>query len=137
MQKSYQIIYIILILCTLVSCVSHKKIVRNATNKFLSANILKQSHTGIALWDNQKNTFIVRHQSERYFVPASNVKIATLYAALQYLPDSLPTFDYYHTPDTLFILPKGDPSLLDTAFQNQPALDFLKKEKKNLLSFYL
>jgi D-alanyl-D-alanine carboxypeptidase/D-alanyl-D-alanine-endopeptidase (penicillin-binding protein 4) len=107
--------------------------IQNTTKSFRTNSILKNAHIGIAVWDDKKKKFVIQHQSDRYFVPASNVKVATLYAALQYLPDSLPSFDYYNTPDTLFILPKADPSLLDTAFQNQTAFNFLKKEKKPIV----
>ena len=63
----------------------------------------------------------------------SNVKIVTLYAALKYLPDSIPSFDYYDTPDTLFILPQGDPSLFDPYFHNQNTFNFLKNQHKPIV----
>jgi len=93
-------------------------------------SVLRSAHCGIAIWDTEKNKYLIRYQSDQYFVPASNVKIATLYAALKYLPDSLPAFDFYRTPDTVFILPKGEPTLFDPDFDYSRTLAFLKKEKK-------
>jgi D-alanyl-D-alanine carboxypeptidase/D-alanyl-D-alanine-endopeptidase (penicillin-binding protein 4) len=93
-------------------------------------SILQSGHCGIAVWHTEKNKYLIRHQSDRYFVPASNVKIATLYAALKYLPDTLPSFDYYQSQDTLFIIPKGDPTFLDDYFRNHTGFDFLKQQGK-------
>jgi D-alanyl-D-alanine carboxypeptidase/D-alanyl-D-alanine-endopeptidase (penicillin-binding protein 4) len=99
----------------------------------MESPLLLNAHTGIAVWDSNKGDFIIQKQSDHYFVPASNVKIATLYAAQKYLSDSLASFDYYNTRDTLFIIPKGDPSLLHPDFPDQSALDFLQKSQKPIV----
>jgi D-alanyl-D-alanine carboxypeptidase/D-alanyl-D-alanine-endopeptidase (penicillin-binding protein 4) len=91
---------------------------------------LRSAHYGIAVWDMNKMEYVIRHQSDRYFVPASNVKIATLYTALKYLPDTLPSFEFYQTPDTFFIIPKGNPTFLDADFRNQKEIELLKREGK-------
>ena len=95
--------------------------------------LLTSAHCGVAVWNTQKQEYLIQYNSNKHFIPASNVKIATLHAALQFLPDSLPSFDYDNTTDTLFILPKGDPSFFNPDFTHQPAVDFLKKESKPIV----
>ncbi len=46
-------------------------------------------HTGIAVSDHAQ-TFIYTYQADKYFTPASNIKIISLLPGLKYLGDSLP-----------------------------------------------
>src|SRR4029450_3585123 len=54
----------------------------------------RQAHLGGAVYDVASGKPLYGYQSEKYFVPASNVKIFTLYAALTYLKDSIPGIFY-------------------------------------------
>jgi D-alanyl-D-alanine carboxypeptidase/D-alanyl-D-alanine-endopeptidase (penicillin-binding protein 4) len=128
MYKSYLIIFFGVFFLS--ACVHTNRLHHHLLKNLRKDSMLRSAHCGIAVWDTQKNKYLIRHQSDRYFVPASNVKIATLYAALKYLPDTLPSFDYYQTPDTLFVRPKGDPAFLDPDFRNHAGFEFLKKERK-------
>mgnify|MGYP003340068344 CR=1 FL=1 len=129
----YQITFGLIFILSQTACVSHKNTAKRSLQIFTKDSTLKNAHTGIAIWNEKKNKFIIQHKSDKYFVPASNVKIVTLYAALKYLPDSIPSFDYYDTPDTLFILPQGDPSLFDPYFHNQNTFNFLKNQHKPIV----
>ena len=115
------------------SCVGTKKLNRHFIQQIRQDTILKNAHVGIAIWNTKNDRFILQHNSNKYFVPASNIKIATLYAAMKYLPDTLPSFDFYNTPDTLFILPKGNPAFLHPDFGNQPDFLFLKSLGKPIV----
>jgi D-alanyl-D-alanine carboxypeptidase/D-alanyl-D-alanine-endopeptidase (penicillin-binding protein 4) len=127
-------LYIPVILVILFSaCVNSKKISRQIIRNITTDTLLKNAHIGICIWDTKDNCFVTKYNSDKYFVPASNVKIVTLYAALKYLPDTLPSFDYYQTPDTIFIIPKGDPTFLDTNFSNHAGFEFLKREGKPVI----
>ncbi len=128
MYKLYLILFFSIYFLS--ACVHTNRINARLLKSIKKDSILRTAHYGIAVWDKEKNNFIVRHQSDRYFVPASNVKIATLYAALKNLSDTLPSFDYYQSQDTLFILPKGDPSLLDADFGHHAGFNFLKQVGK-------
>jgi D-alanyl-D-alanine carboxypeptidase/D-alanyl-D-alanine-endopeptidase (penicillin-binding protein 4) len=80
--------------------------------------------------DAETGTYLFKIQSDKYFTPASNTKIFTLYAGMKHLGDSIPTFRYAVSEDTLYIQPMGDPSFLHPDFVVQPAADFIKKINK-------
>ena len=129
--RNWHIIFFLWILLS--ACASSGKINRQIIQPLIQDSLLKNVHIGIAIWNKKSESFIVQHNSHKYFVPASNVKIATLYAALKYLPDSLPSFDYLNTTDTLFILPKGNPAFLHPDFKELPDFAFLKNSGKPIV----
>lgn len=129
-RRIYQILFLIILLS---SCASTQKIKRNIIESISQDTMLKNAHVGIAIWNTKENRFLLQHNSYKYFVPASNIKIATLYAALNYLPDTLPSFDYYDNPDTLFIVPKGNPAFLHPDFKNLSDFEFLKNIGKPIV----
>ena len=61
----------------------------NYFDSFITDTLLKSSHLGVSVFDPAGNKFLHSYQSDKYFVPASNIKIITCYSALKYLPDSL------------------------------------------------
>ena len=64
--------------------------------------------------------------ADKYFTPASNTKLLTLYASLLTLQDSIPTFAYRRTRDSLILLPLGDPTFLHRDFSSQRTLERIK-----------
>ena len=112
------------------SCSVSKKINKIARENLFNDSVLTDAHTGISVFDADANKFIYNYQANKYFVPASNTKIISLYAGMKYLPDSLVGLRYKETADTLFIVPSGDPSFLHPDFSSQPVFDFLKKQSK-------
>ena len=112
------------------SCSVSKKINKIARENLFNDSVLTDAHTGISVFDSDANKFIYNYQANKYFVPASNTKIISLYAGMKYLPDSLVGLRYKETADTLFIVPSGDPSFLHPDFSSQPVFDFLKKQSK-------
>lgn len=69
-------------------------------------------HIGFALFDLKAQKTVFEYQSEKYFTPASNTKIFTLFASLKILGDSIPALYYSETPDSLIVWGSGDPSFL-------------------------
>jgi D-alanyl-D-alanine carboxypeptidase/D-alanyl-D-alanine-endopeptidase (penicillin-binding protein 4) len=69
-------------------------------------------HIGFALFDLKDQKTVFEYQSERYFTPASNTKIFTLFASLKILGDSIPALYYSESADSLIIWGSGDPSFL-------------------------
>jgi len=102
---------------------------------FKSAEVFEQGFTGLAIYDPQKEEMLYQYNSHKYFTPASNTKLLTLYAGLKYLEDSIPTFRYNIRNDSLIFTATGDPSFLNPKFGNSAALDFLKNSEKDL--FYV
>ena len=116
----------------LVSCATQKNISEHDYNDLLNDSSLQSAHVGICVLDETANTFLYNYQSEKYFVPASNTKIFSLYAGMKYLGDSLIGIRYLERDTDILILPTGDPTLLHPDFPQQPVIDFLKWKKRNI-----
>ncbi|MDB5205556.1 MAG: hypothetical protein JWR72_631, partial [Flavisolibacter sp.] len=55
----------------------------------LDDEALKTAHVGISIYEPATGKYLYNYQGDKYFVPASNIKIPTCYAAMKYLGDSL------------------------------------------------
>lgn len=93
----------------------------------------KNAHIGISIYDIAAEKYVYDYQGDKYFVPASNTKIFTLYAGMKYLRDSLPGIAYEESADTLFIYPTADPSFLHTDFKKQPVVAKLQQTSKPIV----
>ena len=87
---------------------------------------LLAAHVGISVFDPSSNKYLYNYQGDKYFVPASNTKIPTCYAAMKYLGDSLVGLKVAEYKTDLFLLGVGDPTLLHDDFKIQPVYNFLK-----------
>ena len=115
----------------LCSCSFQKKIARSAKENVLSNPSLQTAHVGISIYEPATGKYWYDYQGDKYFVPASNTKIPTCYAAMKYLGDSLAGLKYGYTADKLIVLqPTGDPSFLLKEYVSQPVADFLEKKLK-------
>ncbi len=122
---------IILMACLfLTACSAQKEIGKSADKLLFSDAAIRNAHVGISIFDPATNKYLYNYQPNKYFVPASNVKIFSTYAGLKYLGDSLPGIQYYEQGDTIHLFPTGDPTLLHKEFPAQPVADFLKRQKK-------
>ena len=52
----------------------------------------QRSFTGFALYDTEREEMVYTYQANKYFTPASNTKIFTLFAGLKMLGSQLPGF---------------------------------------------
>ncbi len=135
MKKKYYLKFLVLhalILLVLSSCSLQKKISASAKDNILEIPDLQSAHIGICIYESASNKFWYNYQSDKYFVPASNTKIFSLYAGLKYLGDSLPGINYTESGNDLYIIPTGDPSLLHPDFKNQPIIEYLQHTNKNI-----
>lgn len=97
-------------------------------DELLATPGLKTAHIGISVYDPADNKYLYNYQGDKYFVPASNTKIATCYAAMKYLGDSLAGARYVMVNDsTIEIEPAADPTLLHRDFKTQPLFSLLKQ----------
>lgn len=126
--------YTIILVCgLLLTACRVQKIARVAEQTVLSDSLLASAHVGICVYDATDNKYLYNYQGNKYFIPASNTKIVTCYAAMKYLGDSLVGLRYQDFSDTAInIFATGDPSFLHEDFSRQPVLDFLKSQKKAL-----
>lgn len=113
------------------SCTVQQRIGRSAKNIAGSA-ALKSAHLGIAVYNPDKQKLLYGYNSDKYFVPASNTKIATCYAAIKYLGKNLPGIKYRVAEDEVYLYPTGDPTFLHPNFDRQRVFLFLKNIDKTI-----
>ncbi|KPM30250.1 Peptidase S13 D-Ala-D-Ala carboxypeptidase C [Croceitalea dokdonensis DOKDO 023] len=101
----------------------------STTSKLLKQNNTSAYFTGLLVVDLKTKDTLASLNAKRFFIPASTVKIVTLYAANHLLKDSLPSLFYAHKNDTTYIKGTGDPSWQHPYFKDQTALEFLKNQK--------
>ncbi len=112
-----------------------KKVAKDARQFILADEQLATAQVGIALYDVAAKKYVYNYQAEKYFIPASNTKIMTCYAAMKYLGDSLVGLRYVDKGDgKIEIEPGGDPTLLQADFKQHPVFDFLKKQKQIIIT---
>ena len=126
-----RITYIVSIILVLSSCSVQQKISKSARQVINDSSLLT-AHIGISIYDPASGKYWYNYQGDKYFVPASNTKIPTCYAAMKYLGDSLKCFLSMENDTAILILPAGDPTFLHPDYKLQPAFDFLKRSKKKI-----
>src|SRR5579871_1990463 len=131
MRKNY-ILLVLLPVILMQACSTTKIAAQNLQQELQSQPELKSAHVGICVYDETANTFLYKYQSDKYFTPASNTKLFSLYAGLKYLGDSLTGIRYLERDTDILILPTGDPTLLHPDYLSQPVIDFLKSKKRNI-----
>lgn len=120
---------VLLVAIAVVACSPRHSILRQVRE---AASELKD-HSGFSLYDPSSGKFLIDHQSDRYFTPASNTKIFTLYASLMVLGDSVAALKYIQRNDSLIFWGMGDPSLLyKNSFNSSRALTFLQNRPEKL-----
>ena len=117
----------------LAGCSTTKQINRLVKNDLLSNPAFISAHTGISIYEPATGRYWYNLQGDKYFVPASNTKLATCYAGMKYLGDSLAGIYYRENDDILFVAPAGDPTFLHPDFSKQRTFDFLKNSKKQIM----
>ena len=113
------------------SCASQKQSLKKI-DKELGSETFQQSFMGLVVYDLDTKKYIYQYNEEKYFTPASNVKLLTFYAALKELKDSIPGIRYFTTKDSLIFWGTGDPSFLNSEIGNSKVFDFLKNNSREL-----
>jgi serine-type D-Ala-D-Ala carboxypeptidase/endopeptidase (penicillin-binding protein 4) len=122
------------------SCSISKQINKQATKILLQDSAIATGHIGISIYEPATNKYWYNYNADKFFVPASNVKLFTLYAGMKYLGDSLVGLRYRKTfyptvSDSMIeVKPSGDPTFLHSNYLKQSVFDFLKKQSKILIS---
>ena len=115
-------------LIMIVSCTVSKQIYKQANTILLKDSVINTGHIGISIYEPATDKYWFNYDATKYFVPASNVKLFTLYAGLKYLGDSLPGIKYQQKNNELHIYPTGDPTFLHPDFKQQSVFNFLKNK---------
>ena len=101
-----------------------------------TSSVLSTGFTGLVVFDLQENKIIFSRNASRYFVPASNTKLFTLYACMKTLGDSIPGLRYLETDTSLIFWGTGDPTLLHPYFSESKTMSFLKSKSKTKKLYY-
>lgn len=101
--------------------------------KHLNSDFYSTQFTGFYLYDPITKEEIYNYNGNKFFVPASNTKIFTLYTAMKMLNDSIPAFKYQLIGNELHIEGTGDPTFLHPKYKNTRALDFLKNNGSKIV----
>lgn len=116
-------------------CAPYRHINQSAQQTVIQSKALQMAHVGISIYEPATGKYWYNYQGDKFFVPASNTKIPTCYAAMKYLGDSLPGLHYFDTDTALYIQPTADPTLLHRDYKSHPVFTFLKKQTKPI--YYL
>ncbi len=122
-------------LCLCLMGCSSAKVLNKGNAKTLDALITEsavfsKSFTGFMLYDPATKTTLYSQDADKYFTPASNTKIFTLYTSTQFLGDSLPILNYQISGDSLFFWGTGNPVFLHPYLpQNDRIINLLKQHE--------
>jgi len=125
-NTTIQLIVLAALVLLLSACGVAKKINRQADAILLKDSVISSGHIGISMYEPATDKYWYNLNAAKYFTPASNTKLFSLYAGLKYLGDSLIAAKYLADENNLFILPAGDPTFLHPEFNKQPLLDLIK-----------
>ncbi|UCD60883.1 MAG: D-alanyl-D-alanine carboxypeptidase [Flavobacteriaceae bacterium] len=117
---------ILILLTVLVGACAGSKKLDKTINTALNPETFGNHFSGIMIYDPISRDTLYRRNSAKYFTPASNTKIFTLYTSLTLLPRDIPAIKYCNVDDTLFIEGTGNPSLLHPFFKDSSAIRFLE-----------
>ena len=112
----------------LVGCKSLR--INNKISKEIASSFFENQFTGIYIYDVTANKIVYNYNGNKYFTPASNTKIFTLFTGLEFLSDSIPAFKYAVDADTITIQGTGDPAFLHSFFKDSTALKMANNYKK-------
>ncbi|TAH10452.1 MAG: hypothetical protein EAZ12_04885 [Sphingobacteriia bacterium] len=90
------------------------------------------AHVGISIYDPAENKFLFSYQDTKYFVPASNTKLFTCFAALKNLKDSLVAFEYLPNTENTAVRFTGDPTFLHPDFKQEKVFNYLQTNVPNI-----
>lgn len=93
-----------------------------------------QAYRGWLVINAQTKDTIVQEQSQQLFIPGSNIKILTLYAALKSIPAKLPTARYQVDGDTIYIRGLGNPTTLHPEWGDRELIELIKPYKQVYLA---
>jgi len=95
-------------------------------SKKVNTSFFDNQFTGIYIYDLNADKALYNYNGNKYFTPASNTKIFTLFTGLQLLPDSIPSFKYFIEKDTITIQGTGDPTLFHPYFKDSTVYNKVK-----------
>ncbi len=114
------------------SCSAIKRTNKKIDIDFFESAEFKNGFSGFALYDPASDEILYTHNADKYFTPASNTKLFTLFTGLKMLDDSIPAIKYTIKGDSLIFRGTGDPSFLNPDLPESKVSSFLKQSRKKL-----
>ena len=137
MVKKLSVYFLFPVLISLMACRASQPLTSGSElslkREWLKQGIGAGNHVGISIYDPEEGEILFAYRDTLYFTPASNIKILTLYAALQTLDDSLITARYIDTKDTLYVWGGGDPGSYYPKNEPNRFIDFLSGLEKPIV----
>ena len=107
---------------------------RTLDGKIRESPVFSQHFTGFALYDPESTSILYQKDAFKYYTPASNTKLFTLYTALKVLGDSMPVLRYGVRDQLMYVQGTGNPLFLHPDFQeNRQGWEVLSQAKNLLL----
>ena len=119
--------YLIVLLAFLSSCTSLR------VKKAFHSTSLPNQFSGVFIEEVATGNTVFTYQADQFFMPASNMKLATMLLTKRNLSDSIPSFKYHEPADTLFCWGTGDPSLMHPKLKGDALLKKLQASAKVLI----
>lgn len=119
--------FFLIIMGFISSCSVSKKIQKNLEKDGITNNF----YQGLVVYDPESGQDIISINGNKYFTPASNVKLFTFYTAWKTLKDSVASYEFAQNKDSIFIRGKADPGFLNDTLTGS-SLDFLKAPDKKV-----
>lgn len=128
----YLLLRMVLILILMSGCSATSGIKHDLDRNLKESQAFKKGFVGLIVFDPLNNEVLFQHNAHKYFTPASNLKLLTLYSGIKLLGDRIPHLKYMVEGDSLFFTGTGDPSLLHPSLPPSPVLDFLESTTHEL-----
>jgi len=126
-MNKYSLPFVIFLISgSLAGCSIPQALQRKANKEIIKQTSFQTAHVGISIYDPSTKKYWLNYQGDKYFVPASNIKIPTCYATMKYLGDSLPSAYVWDSAGACYITPLGDPTFLLAEFDHQPLWDKMR-----------
>ena len=110
-----------LILCVLSLRVTAQALLPQASveldRRVIGSAVFAEGHTGFCLYDLATGQELYAYNADRYFVPASNVKLLTFYLAQRQLDHAAPALYFRSFPDRTELWGSGYPLFLHPSFR--------------------
>jgi serine-type D-Ala-D-Ala carboxypeptidase/endopeptidase (penicillin-binding protein 4) len=123
-----KVLFSLIITLLFVQCKTAK--LSRTISKKVNTSFYDNQFTGIYIYDVKADKVLYNYNGDKYFTPASNTKIFTLFAGLTMLPDSIPAFKYAVNKDTITLQGTGDPTFLHNYFKDSTALKIIDNYAK-------
>lgn len=127
---------LLLLICLNVSLSAQagmRKAMKGLAEQFDTSTVFNDIFTGFALYDPETGQYLMERDADKYFTPASNTKVFTLYTSMMVLNDSITALRYIEKGDSLFFWGTGNPLFLHPAIPaDSMVFNFLKNTPKQL-----